>query len=83
MLSAFQLDLLCITETWFSESDTGIIEAVLPKTHSLLRALRSSWVNGRGGGVSVTYSLALCDSRLSPVDLDISSFEYNYGSDNI
>ena len=53
LLSEFQLDLLCITETWLFESDTGVIEAALPKTHALLHVPRSSWVNGRGGGVAV------------------------------
>ena len=48
LFNEFQLDLLCITDTWLLESDTGIIEAALPKTRALLHVLRSSWVNGRG-----------------------------------
>ena len=35
----FQLDLPSITETLLSESDTGVIEAALPKTHALLHVL--------------------------------------------
>ena len=42
LLSKFQLDLLCITETWLFESDTGVIEAALSKTHALLHVPRSS-----------------------------------------
>ena len=32
LLSEFQLDLLCITETWLFKSDTSVIEVALPKT---------------------------------------------------
>ena len=48
LFNEFQLDLLCITETWLLESDTGIIEAALPKTYALRHVPRSSWMNGRG-----------------------------------
>ena len=48
----------------------------LPKTHALLHVPRSSWVNGRGGGVAVIYSRALSNTRLSLVDLNVISFEY-------
>ena len=76
LLEEFQLDVMCITETWLFETDIGIVEAALPKTHSLLHVPRSAWVNGRGGGVAVIYSQALSNIRLSPVDLNVSSFEY-------
>ena len=33
-------------------------------------------MNERGGGVVVIYSQALSNTRLSPVDLNVSSFEY-------
>ena len=72
LLSEFQLDLLCITETWLFESDTGVIQSALPKTRALFHVPRSSWVNGRGGGVAVIYSQALSHTRLSPADLNVS-----------
>ena len=33
-------------------------------------------MNGRWGGVAVIYSRALSNTKLSPVDLNVSSFEY-------
>ena len=51
LLSEFQLDLMCVTETWLFESDVGVIEAALPKTHALHHVPRSSWVDGRGAAL--------------------------------
>ena len=76
LLSEFPLDLVCVTETWLYESDTGVIEAALPKTPALLHVPRSSWVHGRGGGVAVINSWALSITRLSSVDMNVSSFEH-------
>ena len=35
LLSEFQLDLLCITETWLFKSDTTVIEVTLTKIYPL------------------------------------------------
>lgn len=76
LLSEFNLDMLCLTETWLHETDTDIIEAALPKTHTLLHVPRSRgalW--SRGGGIGLIYSRALTGTRILPLDFDVSSFE--------
>lgn len=75
LLNEFNLDLLCLTETWLLGSDAGVIEAALPRTHELLQVPRPPNLGVRGGGVALVYSRALTGTRLLPLELDLSSFE--------
>ena len=71
-LKEFDLDFLCLTETWLLQSDIDIIKAALPMTYSLLHVPRLS---GRGGGIALIYSLAISNIKLVTGDLEMSSFE--------
>ena len=76
LVSEFNLDVLCLTETWLLRSDTNIIEASLPKTHSLLHVPRPQEFGDHGGGVAIIYSLAMSNIRQVFTDLEVSSFEF-------
>ena len=71
-LKEFDLDFLCLTETWLCQSDIDIIKAALPMSYSLLHVPRLS---GRGGGIALIYSLAISNIKLVTGDLEMSSFE--------
>ena len=75
LINEFRLDLLCLTETWLLESDISVIEASLPKTHSVLLVPRPLCMGGRGGGIAVVYSLAISNIKLSQPSLNLSAFE--------
>ena len=75
MLSEFQLDLLHFIDECIFESHTAITEETVLKTHALFPVPRSAQVNGRGGVFEI-YFLILSNTRLSPVDFILLSFEY-------
>ena len=50
LLSEFNLDLLCLTETWLSGSDPDVVETALPATHELLHVPRPPGLGFRGRG---------------------------------
>ena len=58
------LDIVCITETWLSTSDTGVINALTPEGYNF----RHLPCTDRGGGVGVLYksSFQLCSSTPLP-----------------
>lgn len=58
ILDERNLDVLCLTETWLFESDLNIIQAALPKTHSIINVPRPRG-DHPGGGVAVVYSTSL------------------------
>ena len=53
-LIEFGIDILCLTETWLLESDTGVVTAALPDCYSMLHVPRSGR-GSRGGGVALIY----------------------------
>ena len=57
ILLEFNLDILCLTETWLFPSDIGIIRAALPSSFSIFHVPRG--LVDTGGGVAVIYSSAL------------------------
>ena len=67
LLREFNLDMLCLTETWLLESDADVVEAALPRTHELLQIPRPPGLGCRGGGVALVYSRALTGIRLIPL----------------
>ena len=74
-LKEFNLDILCITETWLFSSDVGIAMAALPDSYTLLHIPRSTGM--RGGGVGLIYSLALSNLKLiTNSNIEASSFEF-------
>ena len=72
-LSEYNLDLLCITETWLLPSDGAIVSATLPSSYSFHHIPRAT--NARGGGVGLIFSKALSNLKVIPNSLDASSFE--------
>lgn len=60
-----RLDILAITETWFSDSDLAVISEMTPDTHMLLHTTRQ---NARGGGVGVFISKAFKKIRKCTLD---------------
>ena len=72
-LAEYNLDLLCITETWLLPSDITIIGAALP-SYSFHHVPRSA--DARGEGVGLIYSKALSNIRIVPNHMDVSSFEF-------
>ena len=59
------LDIVCITETWLSTSDTAVINALTPEGYNFRHLPRT---DRRGGGVGVLYksSFHLCSSTPLP-----------------
>ena len=72
-LRELNLDLFCLTETWSSHSDTGVISAALPESYSFFLVPRPS---GVGGGVTLIHSLTISNIRQMPNNFELSSFEY-------
>ena len=58
-------DVICLTETWFTETDDAIIDAVTPDGYNFCHLPRS---DRRGGGVGVMYkaSFELCSTTPIP-----------------
>ena len=73
ILNEFELDVLCITETWLFETDTAVIQAALPGAYTLLHVPRSAGASG--GGVAVICLGAVSNITLVPLDSMVSSFE--------
>ena len=59
------LDIVCITETWLSTSDTAVINALTPEGYNFRHLPRTDL---RGGGVGMLYksSFLLCSSTPLP-----------------
>ena len=57
-------------------SDTDVIKAALPKTHSLLHVPRSPGAKERGGGVALIYPLSLSNIKHIPGNHEVASFEF-------
>ena len=45
------IDILCLNETWLSETDTPVITALVPDTHSFYHFPRDDEQRWGGGGV--------------------------------
>ena len=69
-LMEFDIDVLCLTETWLMESDHDLVKAELPNSYSMVQIPRDS----HGGGVAVIYRRSFSNVKVSPLDC-ISSFE--------
>ena len=74
ILCEFNLDILCVTETWLFESDINIILAALPKTYSIISVPRSE-NDHPGGGVAIIYSKSLANILQINIDVVPSNFE--------
>ena len=74
-LLEFELDILCLTETWLYPSDIDIVRAALPKSYSIAHVPRTSVVGTHGGGVTLIYTKAI--SRMKHVTRNsvVSSYE--------
>ena len=71
-LIEFGIDILCLTETWLFESDTGVVAAALPDCYSMLHVPRSG-EGSRGGGVALIYRKSISAVQIVPQHWD--SFE--------
>ena len=71
-LTEFGIDILCLTETWLLESDTGVVAAALPDCYSMLHVPRSGG-GSRGGGVALIYRKSFSSVQIVPQHWD--SFE--------
>ena len=49
LITDSKIDILCLTETWLNDSDTAVIEELIPETHKFVHQPR----DGKGGGVGV------------------------------
>lgn len=74
-LDEFNLDILCLTETWLFPSDIDIVRAALPKSHSVFHVPRTSGAGAPGGGVALIYSAAISSMKHVTGNSIISSFE--------
>ena len=74
LLHEFDLDVLCLTETWLFPSDIDIIRAALPRSFSISHIPRMSGA-GVGGGVAVIHSNVL-DAKHEISNSQFSSFEF-------
>ena len=63
-LNEFDLDILCLIETWLFPSDIDIVRAALPKSHSIAHVPRTTTTGAPGGGVALIYSLAISNIKL-------------------
>ena len=68
-LNEFNLDVLCLTETWLYESDLSVIRSALPKSYTIISIPRPM-IDRPGGGVTIIYSRVL--SRISHCKLDFA-----------
>ena len=74
-LNEFDLDILCLTETWLFPSDIDIVRAALPKSHSIAHVPRTTTTGAPGGGVTLIYSLAISNIKHGMAAFQASSFE--------
>ena len=74
-LNEFDLDILCLTEAWLFPSDTDIVGAALPKSHSIAHVPRTTTTGAPGGGVALIYSLAILNIKHRTAAFQASSFE--------
>ena len=56
LLKEFDLDILCLTETWLYSADIGVIRAALPESFSISHVPRAT---GVGGGVALLHKSAI------------------------
>ena len=70
-LSEFNLDILCLVETWLLPTDLGVIGAALPGSYSIFHVPR---LTGAGGGVAIIHSTSLT-MRQEEIVLQFTSFE--------
>lgn len=74
-LVQFDLDILCLTETWMLDSDISVVSSALPGSYSIISVPRPGAC--QGGGVAVIYSRAITNiSRTISCDLVVTSFEF-------
>ena len=71
ILNEFNLDVLCLTETWLFPTDLGVVGAAFQGSYSVFHAPR---LTGAGGGLAVIYSTALT-MRQEEINLHFTSFE--------
>ena len=64
------LDILCISETWLTDSDRPVIADLLPTTHNFFHSPRTE---GRGGGVALIISNEI--KQVKSIQMKFSSFE--------
>ena len=74
-LLEFELDILCLTETWLYPSDIDIVRAALPKSYSIVHVPRASVAGTHGGGVALIYNKAISSMRHVATNSAFSSFE--------
>ena len=74
-LLEFELDILCLTETWLYPSDIDIVRAALPKSFSIAHVPRASAVGTQGGGVALIYTKAISSMRHVTRNSAVSSYE--------
>ena len=74
-MNEFDLDILCLTETWLFPSDIDIVRAALPKSHSIAHVPRTTTTGAPGGGVALIYSLAISNIKHGTAAFQASSFE--------
>ena len=74
-LNEFDLDILCLTDTWLFSSDIDIVRAALPKSHSIGHVPRTTTTGAPGGGVALIYSLAISNIKHGMAAFQASSFE--------
>ena len=75
ILNEFDLDILCLTETWLFPSDIDIVGAALPESHSMAHVPRTTTTGAPGGGVALIYSLAISNIKHGMAAFQASSFE--------
>ena len=71
ILNEFNLDILCLTETWLLPSDLGVVGAAFRGCYSVFHAPR---LTGTGGGLAIIYSTAL-SIRQEESNFNFTSFE--------
>ena len=75
-LNEFNLDILCLTETWLFPSDIAIVRAALPETFLISHVPRMSGAaQGVGGGVAIIHSNAI-NVKHELSNSQFSSFEF-------
>ena len=73
-LNEFDLDILCLTETWLFPSDIDMVRAALLKSHSIAHVPRTTTTGAPGGGVALIYSLAISNIKHGMAAFQASSF---------
>ena len=74
-LNEFELDILCLTETWLFPSDIDRVRVALPKSHSIAHVPRTTTTGAPGRGVALIYSLAISNIKHGMAAFQASSFE--------